>query len=84
LVTTSEIASPSRAAIATRSSALAVVDELVAGHREGHHRRVGVGQLGLLDQQDVRRGRSSHFSTASWRALSELTFQVAMRTSDSP
>src|SRR5258707_913727 len=23
--------------------------------------------------------RSSHFSTASWRALSELTFQVAMR-----
>src|SRR6478735_11103002 len=25
--------------------------------------------------------RTSHFSTASWRALSELTFQVAMRTS---
>ena len=35
-------------------AALAVVDELVAGHREGHDRRVRVGQLGLLDEQDVR------------------------------
>ena len=40
-----------------------------------------VGELGLLHEQDVRLrpGRASH-STCSMRALSELTFQVAIRT----
>ena len=37
-------------------AALAVVDELIAGHREGHDRRVLVRKLGLLDEEDVRFG----------------------------
>src|SRR4029079_11109735 len=34
----------------------AVVDELVAGHREGHDRCVRVAELGLLHEQQVRLG----------------------------
>ena len=54
-----EIASPERWARAnfalnmTLSAALAVVQQLVAGHAEGHLRGVVVGELRLLHQQHV-------------------------------
>ena len=60
---------------------VAVVRRLVAERGERRRGEGRVGQLGLLQAQDVRLGRTSiHSSTRGRRAFSELTFQVAMRT----
>jgi hypothetical protein len=55
------------------------MDELVAGHAEGHDRGLGIGELRLLHEQDVGRRAIEPPLDLLERAFSELTFQVAMR-----
>jgi hypothetical protein len=60
-------------------AALAVVEQVVAGHAE---RQLGcslVGELGSCISRTSGDRLASHSSTRSMRAFSELTFQVAMR-----
>ena len=64
---------------------VAVGGRLVPERRERHGREGGVGQLGLLHAQHVGSGVVDPFlDPRARRALSEFTFQVAMRMSGPP